>query len=106
QVAAGIDGLDEPFFSEFTELVFRFGHPVAKGDKDVSSIERYSLFFVSQVVEQAHHSASGIQPARGAVLAKDDGRQMPGIGVSKAAALIVVKTQEKRGIFFRLGALV
>ena len=105
QVAIVGNGFDKTLFAKFSKFIFRLGNAVAEGDKNVAWIQLHCFFFIIAVMEQANHRASGFQAADRAVGRQNNGRKMAGIGIGQPVFLVVIETQEKRGVLFRLRAL-
>ena len=106
QIAIFPHQIDQPRLAEFPKIVFRFGHTVAVGQKQVAASKRDRIFLVTPAIEQADHGASALQPAHGSIFAQDDRRQVPAVAVGEPALLTIVDSQEKSGVLFRGRALV
>ena len=101
---------DNPFqllvAKRLTGGVLRFGHAVAISQEDFAGMHLDRAFIVSHIVEQAHDSSPGLQPAYRAIFPDQDRRQMPAIAISQVVRASVVDSQEKSGVLFRRSAFV
>src|SRR5581483_681231 len=73
-VAIIADQFEEPFLPELAKVVFRFGHAITEGQKNVTRSQVNRTLFVIQGLKESHDGASAIQTTHLAVPADDKGR--------------------------------
>src|ERR1041385_3835807 len=101
----GGNGFNQPVFAKFSKLIFRLRNPVTKRDENIAGIQLDRFLRILAVRKQPNHSPAGLQSPNSTICRKDNWRQMTGIGIGEAMLLIVIKAEEKRGIFLWLSAL-
>src|SRR5438067_6005 len=92
-------GLNQSFFSKFLSVrVERFGDAVGVERERVAGEEMTFADRAIPVLEEAQHSAVGLESHQRIITAKQERGEMPAVRVTQALQLVVIFAKEQAGI--------